>query len=85
MSNIYFIGYKLHKDKSHTGIACKSLEDFNNTIAELKKDGYSYQTFDTEESLNAFVMEIDYSDKRKLSQQERWNEWALGRDKVNAI
>ncbi len=39
----YFIGYELHKDKSHTGIVCQSLKEFNKTISELKENGYNYK------------------------------------------
>jgi hypothetical protein len=75
------IVYRLHKDNSPTVIDCSSEKEQDEQLSKIIKEGYKNAYKATPEQATKVLN--DYGDRftkqRPLTQQERWNNWAIGR------
>lgn len=76
----HYVVYRLHKDNSPTIIPCYSEQEQEEVLTKTKKEGYKNAFKATPvqalKVLNDFGKQFE---PKPLTQQERWNKWAIGR------
>ena len=73
--------YKLHKDNSPTVIDCYSEKEQDLQLSKIIKEGYPNAYKATPEQANTVLNNYGerFNKPKTLTQQERWENWALGR------
>lgn len=78
MKNLAIV-YRLYKDDSPTIIVNLTAEDANKQIVEIRKE-YPKAYITTTEKANLVLDEFGKQfEPKKQTQQERWNDWAIGK------
>jgi len=74
------IVYKLHKDNSPVVIDCYSKQDQDQKLTEIVNEGYENAYRATPEQANDILRSYGerFNKPKVLTQQERWENWALG-------
>ncbi len=74
------IVYRLHKDNSPVVIPCYSEKEQDEMLIKAKKEGYKNAYKATPSQALNVLNEFGNKFKPKpLTQQEKWNKWAIGR------
>jgi len=74
------IVYRLHKDNSPTVIDCSSEKEQGEQLSKIIKEGYKNAYKATPEQATKVLNDYGKQfEPKPLTQQERWDNWAIGK------